>query len=44
MTNKLEFRWYGKDNPISVEPRILIEDKSLSNSTEDDCQNMLIQR
>ena len=32
MANKLELTWYGKEKEISVEPRILIEDKSLSYS------------
>ena len=43
MGNKLELRWYGKDVPILVEPRILIEDPALSNCTNDpDTENMLI--
>ena len=25
MPNKLELTWYGKDDPIRVEPRLLIE-------------------
>ena len=25
MANKLELTWYGKDEPIRVEPRLLIE-------------------
>lgn len=25
MANKLELTWYGKDEPIKVEPRLLIE-------------------
>lgn len=32
MGSKLELTWYGKEKEISVEPRILIEDKSLSYS------------
>lgn len=41
--NKLELTWYGKDDPIRVEPRILIEDKELSNIENDpETQNMLI--
>lgn len=32
MANKLELTWYGKEKEINVEPRILIEDKSLSYS------------
>lgn len=32
MGNKLELIWYGKEEEIKVEPRILIEDKSLSYS------------
>ena len=43
MANKLELTWYGKDEPIRVEPRLLIENAELSNTTADpDTQNMLI--
>lgn len=43
MSNKLELTWYGKDKPIQVEPRLLIENTALSNCTEgQDCENMLI--
>ena len=43
MTKKLELTWYGKENPIKVEPRILIENKSLSNCDHDpDTENMII--
>ena len=43
MANKLELTWYGKDEPIRVEPRLLIEDTALSNIAADpDTQNMLI--
>ena len=31
MSNKLELTWYGKDDPIRVEPRLLIENAALSN-------------
>lgn len=34
MSNKLELSWYGKEKEISVEPRILIENKDLSHSNE----------
>lgn len=34
MANKLELTWVGKDKKISVEPRILIENKDLSYSRE----------
>lgn len=34
MSNKLEFTWYAKEKEISVEPRILIENKDLSHSNE----------
>ncbi len=30
MANKLELTWYGKDQPIVVEPRLLIENAKLS--------------
>ena len=43
MANKLELTWYGKDEPIVVEPRILIEDAARSNCAADpDTENMLI--
>ncbi len=43
LANKLELTWYGKDEEIRVEPRILIENKSLSNVAHDeDTENMLI--
>ena len=43
MANKLELTWYGKDKPIRVEPRLLIENAALSNTAVDpDTENMLI--
>ncbi len=43
MANKLELTWYGKDEPIRVEPRLLIENAALSNTVQDpDTENMLI--
>ena len=43
MANKLELTWYGKDEPIRVEPRLLIENAELSNTAADpNTQNMLI--
>lgn len=43
MSNKLELTWYGKDKEINIEPRILIENKELSNTEKDpDTKNMLI--
>ena len=43
MANKLELTWYGKDKPIVVEPRLLIENAALSNCAHDpDTDNMLI--
>ncbi|MBE6529308.1 MAG: site-specific DNA-methyltransferase [Ruminococcaceae bacterium] len=43
MPNKLELTWYGKDEPIVVEPRILIENAALSNCANDpNTENMLI--
>lgn len=43
MANKLELTWYGKDDPIRVEPRLLIENAALSNIAIDpDTENMLI--
>lgn len=43
MANKLELTWYGKDEPILVEPRLLIENAALSNTAADpNTENMLI--
>lgn len=43
MANRLELMWYGKDEPIRVEPRLLIENTELSNVDADsDTGNMLI--
>lgn len=43
MTNKLELTWVGKDEPIRIEPRLLIERPELSNTAADpDTTNMLI--
>lgn len=43
MPNKLELTWYGKDEPIKVEPRLLIENAALSNcALAPDTENMLI--
>ena len=43
MANRLELMWYGKDELIRVEPRLLIENTELSNGSRDsDTENMLI--
>ena len=43
MANKLELTWYGKEDRIEIEPRLLIENQSLSNCANDsDTENMLI--
>ncbi len=43
MTQKLELTWYGKDKEIKAEPRLLIENKELSNTEKDaNSENMLI--
>lgn len=43
MGNKLELTWYGKEQEISVEPRLLIERTELSNTAAaPDTENMLI--
>lgn len=43
MANKLELTWYGKETPIRVEPRLLIENPDLSNIEQDaDTENLLI--
>lgn len=40
---KLELTWIGKDEKLEIEPRILIEDKKLSNISQDEnTENMLI--
>lgn len=43
MANKLELTWYGKDEPIRIEPRLLIENAALSNTAADpETENMII--
>ena len=43
MANKLELMWYGKGEPIRVEPHLLIENTEISNTAADsETQNMLI--
>ena len=43
MANKLELTWYGKENEIKIEPRLLIENKELSNTEKDpQTENLLI--
>ncbi|MGY3778787.1 site-specific DNA-methyltransferase [Isobaculum melis] len=43
MGNKLELTWYGKEKKFQIEPRLLIENKELSNIKYDvDTENMLI--
>ena len=43
MSNKLELTWYGKEEPIRVEPRLLIENAALSNcAASPDTENLLI--
>lgn len=43
MSNKLELTWYGKDKKLKIEPRLLIENKELSNTEFDaNTENMLI--
>ena len=43
MSKKLELHWIGKDKEILVEPRILIENKKLSNiENNENTENMLI--
>lgn len=39
--NKLELTWIGKDEPVKIEPRILIEDTSRSYGDKD-TENMII--
>ena len=43
MANKLELTQYGKDEPIHIEPRLLIENATPSNTAADpDTEIMLI--
>lgn len=43
MANKLELTWFGKDEPMHIEPRLLIENAELSNTDADpDTENILI--
>ena len=43
MANKLELTWFGKNEPINVEPRLLIENAALSNTEQDpNTENMII--
>ena len=43
MSNKLELTWYGKEQEVSVEPRLLIEKPELSNTEhQPNTENMLI--
>lgn len=43
MANRLELTWYGKDEAIRIEPRLLIENTELSNiGADSDTENMLI--
>lgn len=43
MGNKLELTWYGKEDKLNIEPRLLIENPELSNTVYDsDTENMLI--
>ena len=43
MANKLELTWFGKDEPMHIEPRLLIENVELSNTAADpDTENILI--
>lgn len=43
MATKLELTWYGKEDRVTVEPRILIENKELSNIERDvNTENMII--
>lgn len=43
MSKKLELTWIGKEDAIEVEPRLLIENPELSNTTKDpNTENMII--
>lgn len=41
MANKLELTWYGKDEPIRIEPRLLIENAcSVQYAADPNTENM----
>lgn len=43
MANKLELTWIGKNDEVKIEPRLLIENKELSNCRNDEnTENMII--
>ena len=43
MSNKLELTWFGKDQSMRIEPRLLIENTELSNiATDPNTENILI--
>ncbi len=43
MANKLELTWYGKEEPLRIEPRLLMENATLSNTVIDpDTENVII--
>lgn len=43
IANRLELTWYGKDDSLRIEPRLLIENTELSNIDKDsNTENMLI--
>lgn len=43
MANKLELTWIGKNDEVKIEPRLLIENKELSNCKNDEnTENMII--
>lgn len=43
MSNKLELTWFGKDQPMHIEPRLLIKNTELSNAAADpNTENILI--
>ena len=44
MASKLELTWYGKENEISVEPRLLIEPPELSNTAAVTASTSLLPR
>ena len=43
MSNKLELTWFAKEQPMHIEPRLLIENTELSNTdTDPNTENILI--
>ena len=44
MDSRLELRWVGKDEKVSLEPRILVKDESKSFSYQPDQYESIVER